>query len=108
MGGSGREDSLERQVGEWGGGLVHLQLVGRLPGAGRDGGPAVRRRDELDVLLRRGPLDELLPLLDVLRRGGDSCNPGPQTLSSIRHLSDRRRAEAHALRRRRMLWGHVI
>src|SRR6267143_3581076 len=103
MGGISREDRLERQLGEGGRGLVLLLLVGGLPGAGRDRGPAVRRRDELDVLLRRGPLDELLPLLDVLRRGGDSQGPGPEPLRAIRHLADRRGGEAQAARHLRLL-----
>jgi len=68
-GGISREDRLERQLGEGSRGLVLLMLVGRLPGA-EDRGPAVRRRDELDVLLRRGPWMNCFPSLTCFDEAG--------------------------------------
>src|SRR5471030_1570498 len=67
--------------------------VGRLAGAGGHIGPAGFFRHQLDVVLRRRPVDELLRRLYVLGAFRDRQRPGPQPVRATLRGADRRLRE---------------
>ncbi len=94
----GGQDCLVYHVRERCGLAVLRLLVSRLAGAGRHDRPAFRLRNQLDVVPGRGPPDELLGLVRVLRRHGDCQRPGPQPLLPGRRPGDRGRREGDLVR----------
>ena len=78
-----RVDRAQRHLGEIGGLDILRILVERCPGAGRNIGPAFLRRDEFEVGLRRGPLDEFLRGGLLLRTRRDRQRPRPEPVAAL-------------------------
>src|SRR6185437_14797660 len=81
--GVSRLDGLEHEVAERRGLLVLGASIRRLARSRRHRGPALILRDQFDVVLRRGPRNELLRRLDLLGRFRNRQRPGPQPVRTL-------------------------